>query len=306
MNHDSAQSHAADVVAIVVSYQPDWGRLTELLRAVALQTESVVVVDNGSDQDVASSLAALGDPRLHLLPLGQNLGVAAAHNAGIRWAKERGANFVLLMDQDSVPDPGMVASLRSAHEELISRGQKVAAVGPRFRDSDSGRISQHVRFGKLYTVPVKCLPEQNVVKTDFLISSGSLISMDVLDALGEMEEGFFIDHVDTEWVLRARAKGYMAWGHCEAVMSHSLGESRRRVWFGRWREVPFHKPFRYYYIYRNSILLHRRRYVCWAWRRIDLMRLLQIFVFMAMFHPNRFEALHMMLRGLWDGVRKSQ
>lgn len=306
MSHDFAESHAAGVIAIIVSYQPDWGRLTELLKAVALQTESVVVVDNGSDQDVSSSLDALGDSRLHALPLGQNLGIAAAHNAGIHWARERGANYVLLMDQDSVPDPGMVVSLRSAHEQLIARGQKVAAVGPRFRDSDSGRLSQHVRFGKLTIVPVNCLPGEQVVMTDFLISSGSLISIDVLDAVGEMEEGFFIDHVDTEWVLRARAKGYTSWGHCKAVMSHSLGETRRRIWFGRWREVPFHKPFRYYYIFRNSVLLQRRRYTGWAWRRIDLMRLLQIFVFMTLFHPNRFEALCMMLRGLWDGLRKAQ
>ena len=216
MTTNSVRPQAAGVIAIVVSYQPDWERLTELLEAVASQTESVVVVDNGSNQDVGSSIAALGDARLHIFPLGQNLGIGAAHNAGIRWARERGAKYVLLMDQDSMPDPGMVAKLQSAQEKLVAEGKKVAAVGPRFRDSDSGRLSQHVRFGKVSIARVNCLPGQQVVMTDFLISSGSLISADTLDAVGEMDEGLFIDQVDTEWVLRARAKGYMAWGHCEA------------------------------------------------------------------------------------------
>jgi rhamnosyltransferase len=132
-----------------------------------------------------------------------------------------------------------------------------------------------------------------------------LISIDVLDAVGGMDEELFIDQVDTEWVLRARAQGYITWGHCEAVMAHSLGESRQRVWFGRWREIPFHKPFRYYYMFRNSILLQRRSYPCWAWRRLDAIRLLQILVLITLYHPDRFNALQMSLRGLKDGLRKS-
>ena len=126
--------------------------------------------------------------------------------------------------------------------------------------------------------------------------------MNVLDAVGEMDEQLFIDQVDTEWVLRARANGYMTWGHCEAAMDHSLGEQRRRVWLGRWREIPLHKPFRYYYMFRNSVLLQRRNYPCWAWRRVDTIRLLQILVFVAMFHPDRFQALYRMLQGLHDGI----
>ncbi|CAG9268002.1 glycosyltransferase family 2 protein [Paraburkholderia caribensis] len=306
MTIDPVPPLGADVIAVVVTYHPNSDSLGALLRALAPQTESVVVVDNGSQQDVGGQLDAMGHPNVTFVPLGKNLGIAAAHNAGIRWARKKGAKYVLLMDQDSVPDAEMVAYLLAAHESLVASGKKVAAVGPRFRDSSSGYISHHVRFGRTHIARVDCAPGQEVVLTDFLISSGSLISVDVLDIVGEMDEPLFIDHVDTEWVLRARAKGYMAWGHCYAVMTHSLGESRRRVWFGRWREIPFHKPFRYYYIFRNSVLLQRRDYACSAWRRVDTIRLLQLCVFMTLFHPQRFKALHMMLRGLRDGLRMSQ
>ncbi|MFL9907896.1 glycosyltransferase family 2 protein [Paraburkholderia sp. RL17-337-BIB-A] len=295
-------SYVAGVVAIVVTYQPDSARLGALLNAVTPQTEHVAVVDNGSAQDVAGVVAALGGPSVHVISLGKNLGIAAGHNSGIDWARKQGAKYVLLMDQDSEPDAGMVAALQSAHEDLVGAGNKVAAIGPRSRDRQTGHLAPHVRFGGIRFAPVACEPGQRTVVTDLLISSGSLISLEALDAIGEMDEQLFIDQVDTEWVLRARAKGYVTWGHCAAAMAHSLGEWRRRVWLGRWREIPLHKPFRYYYMIRNSVLLQRRDYPCWAWRRLDAIRLVQIAVFVTMFHPQRLQALGKMLQGLRDGI----
>lgn len=302
----SEKISAAGVVAIVVSYEPDLEHLSKVLRAIASQTDHVVIVDNGSRKDVGGLVSALNDLRLHFLPLGKNLGIAAAHNAGIRWAKDRDSKYVLLMDQDSLPDAGMVASLRSAHESLENAGNRVAAIGPRFRDSDSGRLADHVKFGKWRVERVSCSSDEQFINVDFLISSGSLIRVETLNAVGGMEEALFIDQVDTEWVLRARANGYLTWGHCGAVMTHSLGETRRRIWFGRWRDVPIHKPFRYYYIFRNSILLQRRDYPCQEWKRVDRVRLLQLVSFILLFHPERLKALRMVSRGLWSGLSKSQ
>lgn len=300
--NQSSISLVAEVVAVVVTYQPDQLRLGALLDAVAAQAEHVVVVDNGSAENVADMIAASGRATIHLISLGKNLGIAAAHNAGIAWARLQNAKYVMLMDQDSEPDTGMVAALKLMHEQLNAAGNKVAAIGPRSRDRQTGRLAPHVRFGGLRFAPVACDRGQQVVKTDLLISSGSLISLATLDALGGMDEQLFIDQVDTEWILRARARGYLAWGHCTATMGHSLGEWRRRVWLGRWREVPLHKPFRYYFMIRNSVLLQRRGYPCWAWRRLDAIRLLQMTVFVTMFHPQRWSALGKMLLGLRDGI----
>jgi rhamnosyltransferase len=305
MNLESSPSKATGVVAIIVSYNPEPARLRMLVKAIVPQVDHTVVVDNASPGDVAAILVAMDEPRLNFLPLRNNLGIAAAHNAGICWAREQGAEFVLLMDQDSVPDAGMVASLSAAYQQLVAAGNKVAAVGPRFRDIESGRLAPHVRFGAIRFIPISCTPDQQVVVTDLLISSGSLISIKALDAIGEMDEVLFIDQVDTEWVLRARAKGYTVWGHCQAAMTHALGETRRRVWLGRWREIPLHKPFRYYYMFRNSLLLQRRGYPCWAWRRVDMIRLMQIMVLMTIFHPQRLSALRSMIKGAWHAIRRN-
>jgi rhamnosyltransferase len=118
-----------------------------------------------------------------------------------------------------------------------------------------------------------------------------------------MEEQLFIDHVDTEWFLRARARGFKAFGVCDAVMSHSLGSRTLRVWLGRWRHVPGHSPLRHYYIFRNSILLYRRPYAPGKWICNDVVRLLFMLAYYPLRTPPRLEHLRMMLRGAWDGLR---
>jgi rhamnosyltransferase len=127
--------------------------------------------------------------------------------------------------------------------------------------------------------------------------------MTALDAIGDMDASLFIDHVDTEWVLRAKSKGWLSFGHCKARMFHSLGEHRIRFWLGRWRDIPVHKPFRYYYIFRNSIVLHRRDYMGMHWKWVDMIRLLQIVIFMGLIPNERRNKISMIFRGIRDGVR---
>jgi len=144
---------------------------------------------------------------------------------------------------------------------------------------------------------------RQVIPADVLISSGALFSASALREIGTMDEGLFIDHVDTEWFLRAHHRGWRSYGVCDAVMRHSLGERTFRVWFGRWRYLPIHKPFRYYYIYRNSVLLYRRSYPTVRWKQTDILRLLMMFVMFALFAGERIQNIKMMCLGIKHGVR---
>jgi rhamnosyltransferase len=118
-----------------------------------------------------------------------------------------------------------------------------------------------------------------------------------------MEESLFIDQVDTEWCLRARSKGYRIFGVCGAVLEHRLGETAQRVWTGRWRRLPRHKPFRYYYIFRNTILLCRRPYVPGRWVLFNLRWLVVLFITYGLLTRVRTGELGMMVKGAVDGVR---
>lgn len=292
------------VSAIIVTYQPDLMVLGAVINAVLPQVSSVIVVDNGSSENICEWVSAIQVEKIHCISVEINLGIGAAQNIGIRWVREHGEKFVLLMDQDSIADDDMVSKLLTAYYSLTKNGENmVSAIGPRFRDAIGGHLSQHVIFKRFGVGRVSCNSNEFAVPTDFLISSGSLIEMSVLDVIGDMDEGLFIDHVDTEWILRARSKKYVSWGHCNAFMTHALGEHRMRIWFLRWRDIPFHKPFRYYYVFRNSMILQKRKYPCLAWKRVDAIRLIQFVFFMSIFHPNRFRVTMLMMRGFIDGLK---
>jgi len=277
-------SPARRVFAVVVAYHPERARFAALLAALAGQVEAIVVADNGGDV-VAPGCMVLAQPG--------NVGVAAAQNAGIRAALAARADAVLLLDHDSIPAPDMVARLRDA----LTEG--VAAAGPVYRDEDAGTDSWFVRFGRFGFERERCSQARGTVEADFLIASGTLLSARALREVGEMDEGLFIDHVDTDWCLRARAKGWRLVGACAARMSHRLGERAVTVAGGR----PFyvHGPARHYYTFRNSALLHRRPYAPAHWAFADRVRLLKLLVAMALFAPPRLTNLGAALRGYLDG-----
>jgi rhamnosyltransferase len=209
---------------------------------------------------------------------------------------------VLVLDHDSVAAPDMVARLLAAETELAHTA-RVAAVGPVFRDPRERAAAPFVRVAFPRSTKVWCDGSSPYVRCDFLISSGSLIRLDVLDDVGVMDDGLFIDNVDMEWSFRARSKGYALYGVCDAAMQHELGDARVAVLGGR-AEVVRHGPQRLYFIMRNRVELYRRSYTPRVWVAQDVIRIPVKFVIFAVLVGPRARNVRYMLRGLIDGVRR--
>jgi rhamnosyltransferase len=291
------------VCAIVVTYRPDAARLAQALLALRSTVKAIVVVDNASADFDEGRLREVY-PSLIVKRLESNKGIATAQNEGVALARQTTCKYVLFLDQDSLPQDGMVSSLRHTLERLQAAGYKVACVGPRVRLPGSANLSVFYRLGWLGLQRQSCGHDTAAVECDFLLSSGSLVPLDAIDQVGGMEEALFIDQVDTEWCLRARSMGYRVFGACGAVLEHPLGETFSRIWFGRWRRLPRHKPFRYYYIFRNSVLLSRRAYVSPKWIWFQLQWLCALFLRYGIFTRERSGELGMMRKGIVDGMRR--
>lgn len=293
------------IIAIVITYQPCLDPLVNLLNAIIDQVGSVIIVDNGSDIDMSLCLKQYSSRQVSVLRFGNNMGVAFAQNAGIKEAMQMNATHVLLLDQDSLPTADMVSVLMAAEQELIQAGEKVAAVGPRYKIHNTNISSFFVRFGLFRFKKIYCTDDScpAYIPADFLISSGCLISLKAIDKIGLMDESLFIDHVDTEWFLRAKYKGYSSFGVCNAVMDHKLGDYLFSFWFGSKKTLPVHNPLRQYYVFRNSILLYKRPYVSKKWIINDAIRLCLMFVLFSARVPPRVKYLTMMTKGIYDGLR---
>ena len=278
------------IVAVVVAFNPKPERFAELLEALRGQVQRIVVVDNG--QGVCA-------PGCEVMRQTGNAGLAAAQNAGIRAALASGASHVLLLDHDSVPDSGMVDALKAVLEAAAGRGDPAAAAGPVFMVGEPGIPSWFVRFGAFGVQRVRCPKGADAVEVDFLIASGTLVTTTALREVGLMDETLFIDHVDTDWCLRARAAGWRLYGACRGRLSHNLGEGVVRL---AGRVVHFsHAPERNYYAFRNSLLLYRRTHATLSWIFGDILRLTRLACAELLFSSRRLAAVRAIIAGVVHG-----
>ena len=265
-------TRADSICAVVVTYRPTPVVLRELLTRLRPQVGKILVVDNtpSSDSKVDTVLAQASDGMnsIEVTRLGENLGIAAALNVGIESARRHHFDYVLLSDQDSRPDQGMVRALTTAHDELVSQGILVGCTCPAFVDLVAGhsvpfQIQEPGRFFYSNCPTEQAIPWVEVLTT---ITSGSLVPINAIDAVGGMREDLFIDNVDTEWCHRARAGGFRLFGVGSAILEHRLGEGTFRVWYMRWRLFNDCSPHRMYYRVRNFLFLCGQSYVPLRWK----------------------------------------
>lgn len=284
---------------MVVTFNPRLNTLTELLERLLPQVSRVIVVDNGSSIDIREC-ECRSHPQLRMILLGDNHGIGAAQNIGIAAALHGGARYILLSDQDSQPALNMICCLKAAALELMGRGIKVAAVGPRFVDVNQRRPEPFMRIKGLTIQKHWCSGGNAVVEVDYLIASGCLIPAEAMRAVGAMREEIFIDYVDVEWGLRAGKFGYRSYGVCAAAMLHRHGDAPISF---MGRQYLAHSPLRHYYRFRNAVWLYRQKHVPLHWKMVDAIRLLKYYVFYSLLARPQLTHWKMMTLGLFHGVR---
>ncbi len=172
---------------MLVTYNPNMEVLQMTIQAVLDQVADIFIVDNGSSNFSPNWLDKFEDQantKLYLLPQEKNLGIGSAHNIGIKLAIAQGAKFILLLDQDSQVGAEMVVKLHTAYAGLIEKGLQVAAIGPQYHDTDSGLLSQFVKIERGRFIFSEYVDNSDIVDTDFLVSSGSLLPVAALNLLG--------------------------------------------------------------------------------------------------------------------------
>ena len=283
-----APGRSLRVCAVVVTYRPQPELLARVLDALLPQVDQVLLLDNASPGEDPGKAAS---PRLRQHRCRRNRGLAWTQNLGARWAWRQGFDAVLTMDQDSVPAADMVARLIE-----VATGPdraRLAAVAARPVDARSGRP-----FPILTDGPVT--PGSAWVACEFTIASGMLITREAWRAVGPMRAELFIDHVDTDWCLRARAGGWLLALVPRARLEHRLGDGGLRLWLGRWRWLPFHSPLRHYYMVRNSRWLDRQPYAARGASHRTLLRAVGVVLLSLVFLAHRRERAGMVWQAWHD------
>lgn len=233
---------ADDISAVIVTFFPD-GKFIERLESILSQVKKVVIVNNALSCSFVLSLESfLSNNQVTIIQNLQNLGIAKALNQGIACAISEGYKWVWIFDQDTLVPPEVLHRLEICYNE-ISRHQKVGLIAPNFYDQGSGRYGiAPDKSGNYFDMPS-------------VISSGSLIRIDVFSEIGWFNEKFFIDCVDDEYCLRMREKKYKIILVKDAIINHAIGAGVRHNFFNNSITTTNHSPVRRYFWSRNGFSL---------------------------------------------------
>lgn len=246
----------ARVVAVITAYRPQRQLLLTVESALA-QTESCIVIDDGTGEDGSGAFLMAKGAGAVVIRERDNRGIAAAANRGIARARHLGAEFVLLLDQDSQLPEDFVSVLLATYERSEALGHHPAFVVP----ESFGRGRHTHRQANLRIADGTLFARK-------VIQSGMLVPIHIFDELGGLDEAYFIDLVDAEFEMRCEASGRTVVAAPGTTLVHSLGTLRVRRSSGRSRAsrrpIPHtvSQPFRYYYQLRNRRILNRT-----FWRR---------------------------------------
>ena len=295
------------VCCVIISYNPDIS-IKNNVKAILNQVNEVLIVDNGSVNNVDLLKDIERKEKISVVYNGTNLGIAAALNIGIRYAIKNNYKWVLTLDQDSESINSMVKNMLSKYEEFNENDKKeVVSIFPSYiergyLDEQSDNI-------------INCVNKQNnssEEKIDSLkdvhytvseITSGNLVKTEVFSNVGFFEEKLFIDYVDHEFCLRLRMNRYKMIQVENAYLLHKLGNSqKKKVLF---KEVNFtnHSYTRRYYITRNRIYVWGKYFKYYPKFIIgDIIAFLKEFIKIILFEENKKMKLKMINLGIKDNI----
>jgi GT2 family glycosyltransferase len=213
------------VICIVLNWN-GWEHTVECLAALRACTYphlTVVVVDNGSTDDSVSRICA-AYPGITLLQTDKNLGFAGGNNVGIRHALEHGADYVWLLNNDTIPAPDALSALVA---KAVADGQ-IGAVASICYCADSpttvqvwagSRVNLWLGYVSLSTKP----HEDDWF--DALNGASLLLSRPAIEEVGLLDENFFLYWEDVEFSLRLRKRAWRIAAAADSRVLHKVNAS---------------------------------------------------------------------------------
>lgn len=278
------------IFSIIVVYNPDKEELLAHIRRLKEQTNFIVICNN-SDYNVEFNKSFI-----KVFNFAENLGIAKAQNVGMEWAFSNGADFVLQVDQDSIPNHDMVEKLLKAYDELTLKGYNIGLIGPQ----DFDKVTKELNRARLEKG--KKIENTNCVIVKHTLSSGSLIPKETYDKIGGMCEKLFIDAVDFEYCWRINSEGYKIIKVNDALLGHRLGVGKKKILKFIYVSIP--SPIRHYYQFRNILLLLNKSYAPLYWKLSNISKLFfKLFVYPIVFDDGKLRLKYMKL-GIKDAFKK--
>jgi rhamnosyltransferase len=241
------------ILAVVVLYFPSKPS-ADITRNFKDDVDDVMIVDN----------------------TGNNIGIAAALNLGLKRAIDEGYDWLLTMDQDSMFENGALKELKTI---AFSSKENIAIVSP---------------FHFIKKTPKKT----SIEEVSITMTSGNLLRVSAAKKAGPFEEKLFIDSVDNEYCLRLRKNGFRIIRVNNSILHHKLGELNSVF------NTVTHNATRRYYITRNMLYVMRKYFPHLL--LFGSKELIKSFLLILTIEGDKASKLKSMYRGIIDSSKISR
>ena len=205
----------------------------------------IIVVDNASTDGSVEELEKRYK-EIKILRNEKNLGYAEGNNVGIRWALKEGAEYILLLNNDTLVDKNLVSELLRAME----KGKKIGIVGPkiyfapgfeyhhdRYQIGEKGRVIWYaggkVDWQNVYAshrgvdeVDHGQFDEED--ETDFVSGCAMMVKREVFGRIGLFNPKYFLYFEDNDLCQRAKKEGYKIFYVPKALLWHKNASSSEK------------------------------------------------------------------------------
>lgn len=210
----------------------------------------ILVVDNASPDDSCKVLEQEFGDTITLLRAEENNGFSAGNNIGIRYALARGADYILMLNNDTVVAPSMI-------DELLKEADADTVTVPKMYYYDEpdkiwysgGAIRQHTGRS------IHFCTEREKGYVTYATGCCMLIPASVINKVGPWDETFFLYGEDLDYSIRLQKANIKILYVPAAVLWHKVSGAS-----GKNAKMPV------YYGSRNRFLVLKKHGFAWpAW-----------------------------------------
>jgi GT2 family glycosyltransferase len=212
----------------------------------------VVIVDNAST-DASVEFLRENYPQIEVLQNSTNLGYAAGNNVGLEYAYKAGAAYFLVMNNDTIVPPDMIASL----VEVSLKDSKIGFVTGKVYFHDSGNMLQTAgKRDKWWRATIVNVGQNELdhgqfdeeQDYDYLDDVFWLVKREVYERIGGYDPEFFLYWEETDWCARAKGSGFRLVYTPKAKLYHKISLSTGGG----------SNPKKSFHVRRNAVLFYWR------------------------------------------------
>jgi GT2 family glycosyltransferase len=255
-------SSAVSIIVLNYKGREDTLACLRSLEHLMYQNVSIILVDNESGDGTPEAVRA-AHPRVTVIESGGNLGFTGGNNVGIRYALDHGADYIMLLNNDTIVAPDFINVLVKVMEQNPSVGVTGPVIyyydAPETIWSAGGEIDWAHGTTRMiglneedkaqYGLSPRCV--------DFVTGCALMARRAVWEKIGLLDDKFFMYYEETEWCVRAGRAGYEINLVPASMIWHKISIEDRAV-----------SPRTYYYMTRNRLLFLRKigaGYPTWAY-----------------------------------------